>query len=56
MWGDAGEWKFRCSVVNPQNRNIGRNYEARAAGDYGLAAIRAVIEQIDREKGTSQPH
>jgi hypothetical protein len=54
-WGDAGEWKFRCSIPNPQNRSVGRNYEARAAGDYGLAAIRAVIEQIDLEKGVHAP-
>jgi hypothetical protein len=49
-WGDAGEWKFRCSIPDPKNHNIGRNYEARAVGDYGLAAIRAVIERIDLEK------
>jgi hypothetical protein len=47
--GTAGEWRFRCAIPNPQNRNLRRTYEARAVGDGGLAAIRAVIEQIDRE-------
>jgi hypothetical protein len=54
-WGDGGEWKFRCSVPDPQNRAIHRNYEARAPGEYGLAAIRAVIQQIDAEKGRAPP-
>ncbi len=47
--GNAGEWRFRCAIPNPQNRNLRRTYEARAVGDGGLAAIRAVIERIDRE-------
>jgi hypothetical protein len=49
-WGDAGEWKFRCSVPDPQKPGTGHNYEARAVGEYGLAAIRAVIDQIDRDR------
>jgi hypothetical protein len=55
VWGDRGEWRFICSVPNPQQRFVNRNYEARAAGDYGLAAMRAVIEQIDAEKGLGKP-
>ena len=46
-FGDQGEWKFSCSIPNPQNRLISRTYEARAR-DY-LSAIRAVIDQISRE-------
>jgi hypothetical protein len=49
-WGEGGEWKFSCSIPNPQNPSIRRNYEYRAPGEYGLAAIRAVLEQIDRER------
>jgi hypothetical protein len=45
---DLGEWKFSCSVPNPQNRNINRTYEAKAR-DY-LSAIRAVIDQLSREQ------
>jgi hypothetical protein len=49
-WGEGGEWKFSCSIPNPQNPSIRRNYEFRAPGEYGLAAIRAVLEQIERER------
>jgi hypothetical protein len=45
---DTGEWKFSCAIPNRQNPNLRRMYEARAA-DY-LSAIRAVLEQIDREQ------
>jgi hypothetical protein len=47
-WGEGGEWKFSCSVPNRQNPNLRQNYEARA-GDQ-LAAVRAVLEQIEREQ------
>jgi hypothetical protein len=47
-WGDSGEWKFSCSIPNPQNEFISRTYEARASTD--LAAMRAVLEQIERER------
>lgn len=46
-WGDKGEWKFSCSIPNKKNAFISRNYEARSP-DY-LSAIRAVMDQIDRE-------
>ncbi len=51
--GNAGDWKFRCSIPNKQNPSIERRYEAKVPGDYGLAAIRAVIEKIDKDVGGS---
>lgn len=45
---EPGKWKFTCSVPNPRNRTINRVYEAQAAD--GLEAMRAVLEQLDREK------
>lgn len=47
-WGDDGEWKFSCAIPNSQNPAIRRTYEARA-GD-PLVAVRAVIDQIDKEQ------
>jgi hypothetical protein len=47
-WGDAGEWKFSCSIPNRNNPNIRRTYEARATDSLG--ALRAVLDQIDREQ------
>jgi hypothetical protein len=46
-WGDRGDWKFSCSIPNPQNRYISRTYEAQAH-DY-LSAIRAVLDQINKD-------
>jgi hypothetical protein len=43
-----GEWHFSCSVPNRQNPNLNHTYEARAHD--GTAAIRAVLDQIDREQ------
>jgi hypothetical protein len=48
-WGESGDWKFSCSIPNRQNPSIHRHYEARAPGGRGLPAMRAVLEQIDRE-------
>jgi hypothetical protein len=48
-WGDNGEWTFRCSVPKPDNPNLQTRYEAKAAGENGMASIRAVIEQIDHD-------
>jgi hypothetical protein len=45
--GETSEWEFRCSVPSAQRPNIRLNYEARGSSD--LAAIRAVLEQIDRD-------
>ncbi|GIW79850.1 MAG: hypothetical protein KatS3mg105_1657 [Gemmatales bacterium] len=47
-WGDDGQWKFSCSVPNPNNAYISRNYEARGA-TY-LDAIQAVLEQLRNEQ------
>jgi hypothetical protein len=44
-WGDEGEWKFSCRIPNP---HIARTYEARAREP--IAALRAVLEQIDQEQ------
>jgi hypothetical protein len=46
-WGDRGEWKFSCSVPNPQNAFISRNYEAKAA-NY-LDAMRAALDQMSHD-------
>lgn len=42
------QWKFSCSVPNPQNKQISRVYEAQAAS--GLEAIQAILEQIDKDR------
>jgi hypothetical protein len=46
--GERGEWKFTCSIPNPQNPKLRRTYEAQGA-DY-LSAMRAVLEKIDKEQ------
>jgi hypothetical protein len=46
--GDAGEWKFSCSIPSRQNPNIRQSYEARANDQ--VAALRAVLEQMEREQ------
>lgn len=43
---DSGGWKFSCSLPNPQNPGVSRTYTATAAEP--VAAVRAVLEQIDR--------
>jgi hypothetical protein len=48
---DRGEWRFSCAIPNRQVPNVRRNYSAQAAGPYGLAAMRAVIDRIDQEQG-----
>ena len=44
------EWDFICAIPNPQQNNLRRNYTTRAVGPSGLAAIRAVLEEIDRDR------
>lgn len=44
---ESGESKFVCSIPNKQNPSLRRTYEAVAKDD--LAAIRAVLEKIDKE-------
>ncbi len=46
-WGDAGNWKFSCSIPNRQNAFISRTYEAQAPSY--LAAVQAVLAQIESE-------
>ena len=43
-----GEWKFSCSIPNRQNPRIRRTYEFKASDP--IAAIRAVLEQLDKEQ------
>jgi hypothetical protein len=48
--GDTGEYRFSCSVPNRDNPNMARRYEVQAQGDYGIEAIRSVLQQIEREQ------
>jgi hypothetical protein len=48
MVADTNEWKFTCWLPNKQNPRLRRVYEARAHDN--LAAIQAVLEQIDRDQ------
>jgi hypothetical protein len=48
MVAETGEWTFRCSIPNRQNPAIRRTYEATASDS--LAAIRAVLEQLDKDQ------
>jgi len=48
MMGDTGEWKFTCIVPNRQKQGSRRTYEARDRNR--LAAIQAVIDQIDKDQ------
>jgi hypothetical protein len=41
------EWLFVCTIPNPRDKNLERQYEAKAVGPFGLAAIRAAIKAID---------
>jgi hypothetical protein len=45
-----GEWHFSCSVPSRQNPNLSHTYEARSRDPQGLAAIRAALDQIDKEQ------
>jgi hypothetical protein len=45
------EWHFVCTIPLPGLDNLERTYEARAVGASGLAAIRAVIADIDKDRG-----
>lgn len=45
--GEAGSWKFSCTVADRANPGIEQRYEASAPGDGGLAAMRAVLDKID---------
>jgi hypothetical protein len=43
-------WHFMCAIPDPQNANLLHNFEVRAVGPHGLAAIRAALDKIDRER------
>lgn len=47
---ERDEWHYICAIPDPQQPNVRRNYEARASGPMGLAAMRAVIDEIDRDR------
>jgi hypothetical protein len=42
-----GEWLFVCAIPDPGTPGMQRQYEGRAADEHGLAAIRAVLKDID---------
>jgi hypothetical protein len=46
--GDTGEWKFSCWIPSRENPNNHQTYQARANDQ--IAALRAVLEQIEREQ------
>jgi hypothetical protein len=45
-----GEWHFSCSVPSRQNPNLSHTYEARSRDPQGLAAIRAALDQIEKDQ------
>lgn len=47
---ESSEWEFICAIPHPSEPATQRKYEARAAGDNGLAAIRAVLDKIDTDQ------
>jgi hypothetical protein len=48
MVAESGEWRYSCSIPNRQNPRIRRTYEAKASDS--VTAIRAVLEQLDKEQ------
>jgi hypothetical protein len=47
--GGSGEWAFSCAIPDPRERGVERNYVGKAAGAYGLAAIKAALAEIDAD-------
>ena len=47
---DQGVWRFSCGVPKPGDPAAVHRIEVSAAGDHGLAAVRAAIEQIDKDQ------
>jgi hypothetical protein len=47
---DRGVWRFTCGVPSPKDPEKTRVYEYSAPGERGLAAMRVVLEQIDRDR------
>jgi hypothetical protein len=48
--GDTGKWHFLCRIPDPVQPSRLTVYEATVAGEDGLAAMRAVLHQIEQEK------
>jgi hypothetical protein len=46
---DQGVWSFTCGVPKHGDPDAVHRVEASAAGDHGLAAIRAAIDKIDKD-------
>ena len=46
---DHGVWSFTCGVPKHGDPNSIHRVEVSAVGDRGLPAMRAAVEQIDRE-------
>ena len=44
---DTQEWRFMCRLPSRANPNLNRTYEAK--GPTHLAAVQAVLDQMDRE-------
>jgi hypothetical protein len=44
-------WKFSCAIPKRDNPSIRSNFEVQATGPGGLAAMRAVIAEIDKVQG-----
>jgi hypothetical protein len=46
---EGGEWLFVCAIPDPATPGVQRHYEGRAVGPNGLAAIRAVLHDIEND-------
>jgi hypothetical protein len=45
-----GEWVFSCAIPDPRERGIERTYHGKATGGFGLAAIKAALEEIEADR------
>jgi hypothetical protein len=48
--GDHGEWNFECTIPNRQQPGLQRHYSTTEPAATPQAAIRAVLDKIDREQ------
>src|SRR5436190_581778 len=48
--GDHGEWNFECTIPNRQQPGLQRHYNTTEPAATPQAAIRAVLDKIDREQ------
>lgn len=44
------EWSFECEIPDPQRQGLLTHFDGKAVGDNGLAAIRAVLADIESAK------